>query len=322
MDSVALAGDTFMRAPRLQSSELTEEMIAVLGVPHDLTKISRPGAAAGPQAIREATLMFQFAVTQMAAGEVVDIDAGTANRYRAELPLADVGDVALSDDAQRNFDAIADAVAEIAGRRARPLILGGDHFITYPSVTGMARYHDGDLAYLHVDMHLDLADDVPGFGKLASGTPLRRLLDDGTLRGERVVIFGAESFQHRNEWEYAHEHRVSVISSSAIARSGVVALLEPALDRALDGADGLYVSTDIDALARVYAPGTGNAVGTTGMTPSELIEVAQAIRERPLVGLDLVEVAPSLDPSGRTAGLAASYLIEILWPRLFEQVPA
>lgn len=322
MASVALAGDTFMRAPRVQSSELTEDTIAVLGVPNDVTKISRPGAAAGPQAIRKATLMFQFAVTQMAAGEVVDIDAGTANRYRTEQLLADVGDVALSDDVQRNFEAIAEAVAEIAGRRARPLILGGDHFITYPSVTGLARHHDGELAYLHIDMHLDLADDVPGFGRLASGTPLRRLIDDGTLRGERVVIFGAESFQHRNEWEYSREHRVSVISSSKIARAGVTALLEPALDRVLDGAVGLYVSTDIDALARVHAPGTGNAVGTTGMTPSELIEVAKVIRDRPLVGLDLVEVAPALDPSGRTAGFAASYLIEILWSRLFDQVPA
>jgi agmatinase len=315
--SPAVTGDTFLRLPRTQPSALEPGTIAVLGLPNDVTKVSRPGAAEGPRAIREATLMFDFAVREMAEGEVVDIDAGTASSHRPGR-MADVGDVELGDDAQANADAIERAVGEIVAAGALPLSLGGDHFVTYPVVKAVSRAHER-LAYLHIDMHLDLADEVPGFGRLASSTPLRRLVDDGALDPARVLIFGVESFHHRNEWDFAVEKGIEVISARRLRREGVAGVLREALGRIGDGADGLYVSTDIDVVARTYAPGTGNAVGVSGLLPEDLIEIAHVVRAQPLVGLDLVEVAPRWDPSGRTAGIAASYLLEILWPRLFEE---
>jgi agmatinase len=315
--SPALAGDTFLRLPTVEAAQLEPGMIAVLGLPHDVTKVSRAGAAEGPQAIREATLMFDFAVREMAEGEVVDIDAGTASSYRPGA-VAELGDVLIGDDAQENVERIERAVTAIVDAGAVPLSLGGDHFVTYPVVSAVSRAHE-QLAYLHIDMHLDLADEVPGFGRLASSTPLRRLIEDGALDPARVIIFGVESFHHRNEWDFAVERGVEVVSAQRLQREGIENVLPAALARIGDGADGLYVSTDIDVLARSYAPGTGNAVGVSGLRPEELLTIARIVREHPLVGLDLVEVAPRWDPTGRTAGVAATYLLEVLWPRLFEE---
>jgi arginase family enzyme len=242
-----------------------------------------------------------------------------AHRWRG-APIFDLGDLALGTDVAANVDTITNAVGEVAATGAFPVLLGGDHFVTYPAVTGVARARQLELAYLHIDMHLDLADSVPGYGRYASGTPVRRMVEAGVLAPERVAIVGVEAFQHRNEWEYAQDSGIAVVSAAALRRDGVDEVVARLYEERLAGAPGgVYVSIDIDVLARAFAPGTGNAAGTTGLLPGELSAIVRLIAQWPLAGLDLVEVAPRLDPSGRTAGLGASLLAEALYPRLFTE---
>jgi agmatinase len=188
-------------------------------------------------------------------------------------------------------------------------------------VRGLARTCDKPLAYLHVDMHLDLADTVPGYGKHASSTPLRRLIEAGTLDPRRVAIVGVESFHHRNEWTYAQDTGLAVVSAAALRREGIGATLSRLYEERFAGAEaGVYVSLDIDVLARAFAPGTGNAVGAAGLLPEELVELSEVVSAWPLAGIDLVEVSPRLDPTGRTPALAATLLVEALHPRLFTEI--
>lgn len=308
--------DTFLGAPRATAAELDTESIAVLGAPTDATKISRRGAAAGPAAIREATSMFHFAVTQMADGHVVDLDEHRAFRW-ADAKLADLGDAEIYDDATQTMESISKAIAKIKSTGALSLLLGGDHFVTYPAVTGVASAVAQPIVYLHVDMHLDLAESVPGFGRLACGTPVRRLIEDGVLDPKQVAIVGVEGFQHRIERDYAVEKGIEVVTARDLRREGIQSTLERLLRGRLGAEGGVYVSIDIDVLNRTAAPGTGNAVGTAGLTPQELTEIARLIARWPLVGLDVVEVAPRWDPSGRTAAMAAAIAIEAIHPRLF-----
>jgi arginase family enzyme len=287
-------------------------------VPHDRTKISRAGARFGPRAIRDATLMFDFAATEMAGGQLVDIDSGLTFKYQKER-VRDVGDVTVVGEPSRDMIEIKSTFERIAQARAIPLMLGGDHFVTYPAVAGLNAGRQRRLAYVHIDMHLDLADVVPGFGRLASGTPLRRLIDDGTFAGSHTLIVGVESLQHRNEWEYATEQSVRVISADQLRASPLAISLWPSVEAVLAGAEAMYLSIDIDVLGRAYAPGTGNAVGASGLTPSELLAILRMLRDIPLAGVDLVEVAPNLDPTGRTAGIGVAALIELLWPMLFHE---
>jgi arginase family enzyme len=311
--------ETFLGAPRTTASDLSPDAIAVLGLPHDVTKISRRGAVDGPRALREATSMFHFAVTEMAGGEVVDIDRRQGYTW-SDAPVFDLGDLALGSDVPQNMETIAAGVREVVATGALPVLLGGDHFVTYPAVTGLASGRGAAPAYLHVDMHLDLADSLPGYGRHASGTPLRRLIEAGVLDPARVAIVGVEAFQHRSEWNYAVDMGIEVVSAEALRAEGVEECVRRLYDERLSGTpDGVYVSLDIDVLARAYAPGTGNAVGLTGLLPDELAQLVRVVSAWPLAGIDLVEVSPRLDPTGRTAGLGASLLIDALHPRLFTE---
>jgi agmatinase len=315
--SPALQGDTFLRAPRTEPSAAKPGQWVVIGAPSEVTKLSRGGTSLGPQEIRRASLVFDFFVRRQSKRRIVDIESGDTYTYDP-TPLVDAGDLVLGIDVLLNTERIASAVEQIVCARATPLLLGGDHYVTYPAVTGLARQaHKTPFAYIHVDMHADLLDEVPEFGRLSCASPLRRLLDDGTLAPERTLIYGLDPLLSAEEWEYIRTNGIDTVTNSAIAERGVPDTLLPALKRILDGAAGLYASIDIDVLARTYGPGTGNAVGVTGLTPSDLNEVAEILSRVPLVGGDVVEVAPIWDPSGRTAGIAASTLVRLIWPVLF-----
>jgi arginase family enzyme len=97
-------------------------------------------------------------------------------------------------------------------------------------------------------------------------------------------------------------------------------VVREAAERGLSGAERLYVSIDIDCLNRTYAPGTGNNVGIGGLLPDELMEAVNALRSYPVAAIDMAEVSPRWDPSGRTPSIAASALIEFLDPWLFVEV--
>ena len=317
--SPALQGDTFLRALRTDVEDVVPNQWVILGAPSELTKLSRGGTSFGPTEIRRASLVFDFFARRQSRSSLTNIETGETHTYDPSQ-LVDVGDLVMGVDVNLNTRRISDAVAEIVKREARPLMLGGDHYVTYPAVTGLAQESrsTGQMAYVHVDMHADMLDEVPEFGRLSCASPLRRLLEDGVLTPERTLIYGLDPLMSTEECELIRESGVQFVTNSTIEQLGVSETLTPAIERILDGAESLYASIDIDVLARTYAPGTGNAVGVSGITPANLIDVAQALSRLPLVGADLVEVAPVWDPTGRTAGIAASVLIELLWPTLFE----
>lgn len=321
--SPAITGSTFLRAPHGTAADLKPGDIGVIGVGHELTKISRPGTAYGPRAIREATIMADWGGELYAAPDLgngfVDIVQRTAYRYKRP-GIVDLGDVPLGPDLSINRERIRAAVGAIAKAGALPLTLGGDHFLTHPTVEGVVDADPGKLAFLSVDMHMDLALQVPEFGTHNGGTYLRRLIVEGKIDPARVVIFGTEPRVFREEWEFVLANGITVIPAAHVFEQGVEATLAPALARALDGADGLYATLDIDAGARSLVPGTGNQTGAIGLTPQHLLQICAHISGLPLRGVDLTELSPPLDPSGATAGLAAAMLLTVLRPRMYEAV--
>jgi agmatinase len=320
--SPAITGDTFLRSPRATADELGPGDVGVIGVGHELTKISRPGTAYGPRYIREATIMADWGGELYAAPELgngfVDIVQKKGFVYKRE-GIYDLGNVPLGPDLQINRDRIRAAIGAIAKSGAMPMVLGGDHFLTHPVVEGVVDADPGKLAFLSVDMHMDLALNVPEFGTHNGGTYLRRLIEEGQLDPKRVVIFGVEPRVFREEWEFVLRTGIQVIPAAEVAEKGVAATLGPALEKALHGADGLYTTLDIDAGARHQVPGTGNQTGVVGLSAIEMLQVCSLIAPLPLKGVDVVEFSPPLDPTGETAGLVASMLLTILRPRLYEE---
>jgi agmatinase len=318
-----IIGDTFLRAPRATADELSPGDIGVLGVGHELTKLSRPGVAYGPRAIRDATQMVAWMGERYSrdpeGSTYVDIVDKRAYRFKRH-GIYDLGDVPVGPDLDINRARIREAVGAIAKAGAMPMVLGGDHYLTHPATQGVADAEPGKLAFLSLDMHMDVGDDVPEFGRFNGATYLRRLITEGTLDPKRVVIYGVEREVSRDDWEFVLANGIEVIPAVTVFEHGVEATLAPALERILDGADGLYATLDIDVGARSVVPGTGNQNGVIGLSPAEMLQVAAMLAGKPLKGIDVTELSPPLDPAGHTAGLVASMLLAVLRPWLYEEM--
>lgn len=96
---------------------------------------------------------------------------------------------------------------------------------------------------------------------------------------------------------------------------GIRRAVEEGLARATEGVDELYLTIDIDVVDPTLAPGTG-AINFGGITPMELLEAVELLKDAPVGAVDLVEVAPQWDPSGVTERLAAVALTNLIGRRL------
>lgn len=296
---------TFGQRPLLTDPEQLDEWrpdVAVVGAPFDVSTTNRPGARFGPRAIR--ALAYEPGTYHLDLGiEIFD-----------HLEVVDFGDAfcphGLTETSHAN---IRERVRQVASRGIVPVVLGGDHSITWPAATAVADVLGyGNVGIVHFDAHADTADDIDG--NLAShGTPMRRLIESGAVPGDRFVQVGlrgywppAETFAWMKEqgmvWHTMHE----------IWERGFKAVMADAVAEALDKADHLYLSVDVDVMDPAHAPGTGTPE-PGGMTSVDLLRmVRQLALEHDLVGMDVVEVAPAYDVSDLTVNAAHRLVFEAL----------
>ena len=165
---------------------------------------------------------------------------------------------------------------EVAATGAIPIVLGGDHSITWPSATAVAEVRrPGSIGIVHFDAHADTAAD--DWGVLAGhGTPMRRLIESGAVAGRNFVQVGLRGYWppvEVFEWMQAHGMRYHFMRE--IEERGADAVIAQAIDEALDGADYVYLSLDIDVIDPGLAPGTGTPEPGGMLTR----EVLRAIRQ-------------------------------------------
>jgi agmatinase len=324
----ALDGSTFMKAPLAAAHDLRPGDIAVVGLPWEGTKVSRLGCRFGPRAIREATYVTGYLLQSLHGGGLTDMETGEvltpANRHR----LVDLGDLGLFHaDVHETMRVIGDGIAPIVASGALPVILGGDHFISYPSIMGVREGlrragRNDHVGYVHIDAHMDLLDELPWFGKFSSGSQVRRLIDSTTLDPATMLMIGVGGALPKVEVDFALSSGIGLLRRHEVqqAKSITDTVKQAAADR-VGGCDAIYLTIDIDVNDRSFAPGTGAAGAAGGLLPIQFLEVLAALRSLPLVGIDIVEVAPNLDPSGRTASLAATALMTVLEDMLFDRKP-
>jgi agmatinase len=204
-------------------------------------------------------------------------------------------------------------VAEVAGRGIIPIIVGGDHSITWPAATAVAEARGwGNVGIVHFDAHADTADIIDG--NLAShGTPMRRLIESGAVPGSNFVQVGLRGYwppEDVFDWMQSQGMRWHLMQE--IWDRGMQAVIEDAVAEALDGAEHLYVSVDIDVLDPAFAPGTGTPE-PGGMAPADLLRTVRRLAmDANLVALDVVEVSPPYDVSDNTVNNAHRVVLEAL----------
>jgi agmatinase len=296
---------TFGRRPFLTEPEQLDAWqpdVAVVGAPFDVSTTNRPGARFGPRAIR----------SQAYEPGTYHLDLGI--EIFDWLEVVDYGDAhcphGLTEASHANIRA---RVSEVASRGIIPVILGGDHSITWPAATAVADRHGwGKVGIVHFDAHADTADIIDG--NLAShGTPMRRLIESGAVLGRNFVQVGLRGYwPPQDVFEWMQEQGMRWHLMQELWERGIHAVIEDAVSEALDGADSLYVSVDIDVLDPGFAPGTGTPE-PGGMAPADLLRTVRALAMRTnLVALDVVEVSPPYDVSDNTINNAHRVVFEAL----------
>jgi agmatinase len=311
-------GPTFLGWPRVALEDITPGMIVVTGAPCGWTG-SGPGPEFAPDAIRRASRSNLWRWTEPPEGEVVNVLDGTVKRLRSGSGLGDLGDITIhSPLLDRTTQSISDTTFEIARRGGVPVTLGGDHYISFPAIEGVARARGGRIGYIQVDAHLDLQDHNPTHGTHWHGSNARRVSELDAFDPATMVWFGLVDVCWPDEWAFARDTGCTLITMQDIRRSGLNACVERALAKAAGGTDAIYLTIDIDVVQRAASPGTGYT-NFGGLTAWELLEVMALLSAHPqIAGIDLVEVNPLLDVNNTTAMLASLALSTLLAPRVFE----
>jgi guanidinobutyrase len=270
---------------------------AIYGLPFDATNISRTGANYGPRGIREVSCQF---LTYYATFDFDLVEA---------LNPVDCGDCAVAlANPERTFARAQTDIGAILDAGALPVTFGGDHSITIPAVRAVAQRHQ-DPSLVLIDTHLDTAVDVGG-ELLNHCCPITRAVDAG-FDPRKIVLLGISGWMNpKSELEYCRERGITVLWLDDLWERGSAKIVEETLAVAGAG-DGLYVSFDVDSLDAAHAPGTCCPT-PGGLTTREALELVRGIARRGLVGLDVVETAPSLDATPASALIAGRVALEAM----------
>jgi agmatinase len=297
---------TFQKMPLAADDEslaASAAEVAIVGAPLDDGTSNRPGARFGPRAIRQATYH---------SGDLWSIQLGTS--VLDKVRCVDAGDApVVPSRLARGLRVVHEKVWRVARTGAIPIVLGGDHSITFPSAAAVARAQgDRKVGMVHFDAHADTGNEI--WGSLVShGTPMRRLIEEGWIDGPNFVQVGLRGYWPEQEtFEWMRERGLRWHRMVEIEERGAEAVVADALAEALDGPECIYLSIDIDVLDPGNAPGTGTPEPGGMLTRELLRAVRQIVSAVELVGMDVVEVAPPYDAADVTAMAAHRCVLEAI----------
>jgi len=258
--------------------------IAVIGLPFDVNSSYLRGAAEAPPKIREALFSDAY---HLWSENGLDLGNGSLGSL-----IYDAGDVEASDDEDHNA-IIESAILKLLDVDLLPISLGGDHAVTVPIIRAFAKKYP-PLSILHFDAHSDIYDEFQG-NRYSHACPFARIMEEGlaqrlvqvgirTLNGhqrEQIKRFGVEVFEMK-DWRG---------------------------DQLFEFDGPVYISFDMDGLDPAFAPGVSHRE-PGGLSTRQALDVIHKLKGR-VVGADLVEFNPRMDPSNVTAVVCAKLLKEI-----------
>ncbi len=280
----------FLRQPLDFKPALSEADLVITGFPFDLATTGRSGSRLGPNAIRQASIHlawehhrwpWNFSLTE-------------------QLSIVDAGDLVFDAGEAKQFcQRLEQYVGDLLAKGKTSLAFGGDHFITLPLLRAHHR-HYGKMALIHFDAHTDTYSQGGSFdhGTMFYHAPKEGLIDP------------AHSIQLGIRTEYGQEnYPFEVINGAEVNDFDVETIVGKIKQRV--GDLPIYLTFDIDCLDPAFAPGTGTPV-CGGMSTDKALKIIRGLKDLPIIGMDVVEVAPAYDHSEITALAAASIATELL----------
>lgn len=287
---------TLLRAARATIDDGLD--IALFGLAFDGGTLGRTGSRYGPDQVRRmsSTIREMNSVTKIAPFELCRV--------------ADIGDAPVEPfDQKAAIDAIGDFCRAVVARGTLPLAVGGDHSIALPGLRGVASRH-GPVAVVHIDAHCDTYDDLAG-SRYNHATPFRRAVEEGVEDPRRHVMIGIRGTigVDMEAFEWAKAQGMTILWMEDVFELGPRAVVERV--RKIIGDCPTYVSLDIDGIDPADMPGTCSPE-PGGLRMRDVQVILRGLAGARIVGGDINEICPPLDPSGYTARNAAHLLFEML----------
>ena len=299
MPSVGIT--SFLKLPITENLSNLNTDVGFLGIPYDVGNSWRPGTRFGPREIRNYSTRYSGWGGSQQKGYW---DINQNKRFLEDISMSDCGDVDVAYyDIERNRKIITQTVKKILKAGTFPVVIGGDHSITYPCICAFEDFKSLDI--IQIDAHLDWIDEVDGI-RYANGSPMRRSMElDFT---NKMVQLGIRCIRSReSDYNFAKSQGSQIFTRQDIRQKGVDEIVEK-----LFPLGNVYVSIDIDGLDPSIAPGTGSPT-VDGLLYYEVINLLKGITKKSnVVGFDIVEVNPMVDLSGQTCLLATTLILEFL----------
>ena len=263
---------------------------SVVGIPFDGLASARKGAALAPERLR----YWSRHLTPF-----------SEDRTRLkDMTICDLGDIPITNPAI-DFNMVRQCVATLPNM---PILLGGDHSVTIPIFQGQReRYKDRRLGVLWVDAHPDLCDTFDG-SKLSHACVLRRGIEFG-IEPHDICMVGLRSWEEQ-EIDIVEGGGVHVYTAADVADRGIRKVAD-SVRNILNDCDAIHISLDIDCLDPSAAPGTG-IPEFGGLSSRDVLTLFKSMQGLPLVGLDVVEIAPPLDSSESTVFAGLKIIMEYI----------
>ena len=286
---------TFMRLPHVKTTSDVD--FVVVGIPFDTGASYKSGARFGPSAIREAsTLMRNYSM---------NLDVNIFDY----LSGVDYGDIPVKPGfIQETYREIEDGLTPIFDEGVVPIALGGDHSITLGELRAAAKKY-GPVALVHFDSHLDTWDNYWGM-KYTHGTPFRRAVEEGLIDTKHSIQVGIRGSQYGPEdIQDSIGLGFEVLTANELHKIGIQKGVERIQKRTKNAK--VFLSFDIDFVDPSMAPGTGT-IEIGGFTGFETMTLIQGLKDTNIIGMDLVEVLPTIDQAGLTSFMGASIIHEVV----------
>lgn len=259
-------------------------------MPYDGAVTARPGARFGPRGIRTASAMIAW--DRVFGWDVDPVEV---------LSIVDYGDVIFDNGKPDQVPAeIEKQFRDIHAKGVSTLMLGGDHFCTYPVLKSLAQEYDQPLSLIHFDAHSDTWEDEDG--RIDHGTMFYHAAKQGIIDPKTSVQIGIRT--HNDE-----THGFTIISAEEVRKCGTADVAKTV--REVVGNNPAYLTFDIDCLDPAFAPGTGTPV-IGGLTSMEAQQILRGFKGLNIKSADVVEVAPAYDVSDITSLAAATIAMNCL----------
>jgi arginase family enzyme len=264
----------------------------------------RMGADHAPAAIRRYSIYYSIHHNR---GYYPEIDPDLV--LMDVLKVVDYGDVdVVPEDTEETLRRASEKVSHIVEAGALPILLGGDHTTSFPTLRAILETRQSRIGLVVFDAHMDLSH-TPEYW---ASTEWSKTLELGKISPRNFVEIGIRSNRNTIYERYVAENLgLKIFAMDQIKEMGIQAVIEEALHLAGDGTDGIYVSLDIDVMEPSQVP-SQKAPEIWGLTIDQIMLALRLISREKLVGFDVCEMTPDYDVNGMGAQFCARTVVEIL----------